>query len=793
MLDEEAPLSSRQMSHRAHSHRDGLVSFVHSDALPVLEEPTREASLQIPAAKQEAEVNAWLRETFTSDKRGKRGVSEQSEARTISFGGMGRSTVTPNEQGIAAASRSSPRGHRQSLLIAQGSMGFSVLPPKASEPRGVPPSDGERRVEIFEQANVVCSVAVGDVSEHGVEESITLPAPDFEEQKYRRATARQSTAYAANYAATLASADIPLLEVDSPDFNIFEAASLAESLGRPPEDSFLFVSCNVLFRYSFLETYGICIPKLVHFLKSIADCYSSVNPYHNALHAADVLQTAHVYLCQSDVRSNFNDLELFVLLFSALIHDVGHLGVGNGFLVAVQHPISELYACGSPLESMHVALAFQVLDAPANNFLAESEKWSTELNHTFRELVAEVVLGTDMKFHMSTIGNVQEILADGVIEDSEMGRLLKAILHLADLSNPLKPLDVYKNWVDRVMAEMWQQGDQERRRSLPVSKMCDRDQTAIAKAQAGFIQFIVQPLAMELSTLLPEVWMKRLEGNLEYMQNLSRTAEYDVSGIVQLSATPWVDTWYGTPFVELVRSGLCTDPQSPPEEQQPLGPPSAVPSAEMAELVAHVSAVFSRVLVVQAERLEETPCLTNLQLFELSKGFALAMSAKLRELQDIFEMESSPFHKQQPWFITDILHTLSFFADAAAPSTPAVSGSSEDSGSKQRSRREAVASQRAVTLVETLAKEPVSSTCRNINRDALAVPSTRSYNPLKAHLANLCRAWWAMTQTAKARISAPMVPLHSPGISPTHGGRDADASVTSISDCVILGAPPLRH
>ena len=52
--------------------------------------------------------------------------------------------------------------------------------------------------------------------------------------------------------------------------------------------------------------------------------------------------------------------------------------------------------------------------------------------------------------------------------------LCKMMLHAADISNPAKPLPAYIDWTDRVLAEFYHQGDEERKASLPVSTFYDR-------------------------------------------------------------------------------------------------------------------------------------------------------------------------------------------------------------------------------------------------------------------------------------------------------------------------------
>ncbi len=58
------------------------------------------------------------------------------------------------------------------------------------------------------------------------------------------------------------------------------------------------------------------------------------------------------------------------------------------------------------------------------------------------------------------------------------------MVHCADLSNPTKPLAIYKHWVERIMEEFFRQGDKERDQGLDISPMCDRHNASIEKSQA---------------------------------------------------------------------------------------------------------------------------------------------------------------------------------------------------------------------------------------------------------------------------------------------------------------------
>lgn len=62
-------------------------------------------------------------------------------------------------------------------------------------------------------------------------------------------------------------------------------------------------------------------------------------------------------------------------------------------------------------------------------------------------------------------------------------QVLENLVHCADLSNPTKPLPLYKRWVALLMEEFFQQGDKEREASMDISPMCDRHNATIEKSQ----------------------------------------------------------------------------------------------------------------------------------------------------------------------------------------------------------------------------------------------------------------------------------------------------------------------
>lgn len=61
------------------------------------------------------------------------------------------------------------------------------------------------------------------------------------------------------------------------------------------------------------------------------------------------------------------------------------------------------------------------------------------------------------------------------------------MVHCSDLSNPTKPLFLYRQWTNRIMEEHFRQGDRERELGLEISPICDRNTASIEKSQVSLI------------------------------------------------------------------------------------------------------------------------------------------------------------------------------------------------------------------------------------------------------------------------------------------------------------------
>uniref|UniRef100_A0A665VBA3 Phosphodiesterase n=1 Tax=Echeneis naucrates TaxID=173247 RepID=A0A665VBA3_ECHNA len=249
-----------------------------------------------------------------------------------------------------------------------------------------------------------------------------------------------------------------------------------------------------------MRTFKIPTDTFVTFMLTLEGHYHSDVAYHNSLHAADVAQSTHILLSTPALDAVFTDLEILAAIFAAAIHDVDHPGVSNQFLINTNSELALMYNDESVLENHHLAVGFKLLQEENCDIF---QNLSKKQKQTLRRMVIDMVLATDMSKHMSlmadlkTMVETKKVTSSGVLlldNYTDRMQVLRNMVHCADLSNPTKPLDLYRQWTDRIMDEFFHQGDRERERGMEISPMCDKHTASVERTQVGFIDYIVHPL-----------------------------------------------------------------------------------------------------------------------------------------------------------------------------------------------------------------------------------------------------------------------------------------------------------
>ncbi|XP_072261239.1 3',5'-cyclic-AMP phosphodiesterase 4C isoform X3 [Pyxicephalus adspersus] len=249
-----------------------------------------------------------------------------------------------------------------------------------------------------------------------------------------------------------------------------------------------------------LKTFRIPADTFITYMMTLEDHYHSDVAYHNNIHAADVAQSTHVLLSTPALEAVFTDLEIMAAIFASAIHDVDHPGVSNQFLINTNSELALMYNDASVLENHHLAVGFKLLQEENCDIFQNLTK---KQRQTLRKMVIDMVLATDMSKHMNLLADLKtmvetkKVTSLGVLlldNYSDRIQVLQNMVHCADLSNPTKPLELYRQWTDRIIVEFFHQGDREREKGMEISPMCDKHNASVEKSQVGFIDYIVHPL-----------------------------------------------------------------------------------------------------------------------------------------------------------------------------------------------------------------------------------------------------------------------------------------------------------
>ncbi|XP_058647647.1 cAMP-specific 3',5'-cyclic phosphodiesterase 4C isoform X7 [Onychostoma macrolepis] len=277
------------------------------------------------------------------------------------------------------------------------------------------------------------------------------------------------------------------------------------------------------------KTFKIPSDTFLTFLMTLEDHYHADVAYHNNIHAADVVQSTHVLLSTPALEDVFTDLEIMAALFASAIHDVDHPGLSNQFLINTNSELALMYNDASVLENHHLAVGFKLLQEENCDIFCNLSK---KKRQSLRQMTIDMVLATDMSKHMNfladlkTMVETKKVTSLGVLlldNYSDRIQVLQNMVHCADLSNPTKPLELYRQWTDRIMVELFRQGDRERDKGIEISPMCDKHTASVEKSQVGFIDYIVHPLWETWADLVhPDAQdiLDTLEDNREWYQSM---------------------------------------------------------------------------------------------------------------------------------------------------------------------------------------------------------------------------------------------------------------------------------
>jgi len=300
-------------------------------------------------------------------------------------------------------------------------------------------------------------------------------------------------------------------QFDAWHFNVFSLETLTKN------HSLWFIAMILFEHYKIVDIFQIDQTKLSNFLLQLEESYcftpKTPNPYHNHIHAADVLQTVAHFSTSGPVQKKLRVIHGFALFVAAMGHDYKHPGRTNAFLIHSHDEIAITYNDRSVLENFHAASLFKLMMQDQTNILSGMD--NKELR-TFRNMCVKTILATDLASGFEYVGLFKSHVTTGHAFDSEESKLLlmAMIMKVADVSHPCKQWPVHERWSELISEEFFIQGDLEDSMGMPISPLCDRTKHYLPKSQCDFVDYVVRPCVEVFSEYCKsDLWTNTMNEN----------------------------------------------------------------------------------------------------------------------------------------------------------------------------------------------------------------------------------------------------------------------------------------
>ena len=282
-----------------------------------------------------------------------------------------------------------------------------------------------------------------------------------------------------------------------------------------------------LFRHQgSIESFSLDLEKLRGFIEKTSHHYRE-NPYHNFHHAVDTVNTIGWMFSLPVFHQHLPKSQKFLLLFTALIHDIEHPGHNNQWEINIQSNLAKKYQNEAVLEKHSLDVTRNILFDPKYIFLANVEE---ETVVDWMNTVEELVMATDFAAHRRFLDDFGDYLETNEPDFSNprfLSWITRALMKAADIANTSKPFPEAMVWGKRVMMEFWAQGVMEKARNFPVGPLNDPETVKLNAAQAGFIRFAVLELFQLIARVEPgfQLLVDTLNTNLAIYDKMAQSGD----------------------------------------------------------------------------------------------------------------------------------------------------------------------------------------------------------------------------------------------------------------------------
>jgi hypothetical protein len=233
-----------------------------------------------------------------------------------------------------------------------------------------------------------------------------------------------------------------------------------------------------------VEVDPIVVSQLRMYITTVANRHRNNNAFHNFEHASHVIMSTAKLLQRIATRDVYKEdistqkeqydytygissdsLTKFAVVFSALIHDLDHVGVSNGQLVKEQHPIALSYHGLSPMEQHSFTLAFELLMEDSYNELRAALYHTQDEFNRFRQLCINCVIATDVfdkdlnTFRedrwKKTFATESPTLTEDDVWHCKATITIEYIIQASDVAHTMQHWHVYQRWNKKLFMEVY--------------------------------------------------------------------------------------------------------------------------------------------------------------------------------------------------------------------------------------------------------------------------------------------------------------------------------------------------
>jgi len=266
-----------------------------------------------------------------------------------------------------------------------------------------------------------------------------------------------------------------------------------------------------------IELSAAVTSQLHSFVSRIAASYRQ-NPFHSFEHASHVSMSVRKLLSRIVAPSEYQEnltgknmhdhtygitsdpLTQFSCVFSALIHDVDHLGIPNSQIVKEQLPLAGVYKNQSVAEQNSVDLSWTLLQDPEYTDLRKAIYRTESEYKRFRQLVVNGVMATDIvDKKLKELRNARWSKAFKETPEEQSPQeavnrkatiVIEHLIQASDVSHTMQHWHIYRKWNERFFLECYKAYYEGRAENDPSGGWY--------KGEMGFFDFYIIPLAKKL-------------------------------------------------------------------------------------------------------------------------------------------------------------------------------------------------------------------------------------------------------------------------------------------------------